>query len=306
MIDIVLVSTPIATPNGVPPAGIFSLRSSLEKNGFTVVCIDGNKFNSTIEIQIEIDKYEFKWLGISILTDRQIKQGLEIGAEYDNVIYGGPPVNWRWDDPDFIPKGHHYIKGEGEVAIVEFLKGNLKYPGIDGTDPIEIKDLNNLPPPDYSGHNYNTLILTGSRGCVRKCNFCNVYEIWKTFRYVDGEVLAKQMIEIVGSNKKKQIFFSDSLINGSDKHFKKMCNYLIENNHKIPWRAQFIIRKKPQDYFDMVAKAGAVSLHIGIESVSEKIRYDMNKRITDIDMYDNIDGLLKAGIPKLVLMFIVG
>ena len=78
-----------------------------------------------------------------------------------------------------------YIKGDGEESLVELLKGNLDYAGINGEQPTQIKNLDTLAFPDYSDYELSfytnkkglqALPITGSRGCVRNCTFCDVNE----------------------------------------------------------------------------------------------------------------------------------
>ena len=41
----------------------------------------------------------------------------------------------------------HYIRSEGEISLVELLKGNLDYPGIDSDHFQQVNDLDSLPFP---------------------------------------------------------------------------------------------------------------------------------------------------------------
>ena len=86
-------------------------------------------------IHLEISQYEFKWLGISVFSYLQKDDALKLAEEYDNVLFGGSGVDVNW------PK-KNYIVGEGEHALLEFLKGNLDYPGINGNQPKQME--NNL------------------------------------------------------------------------------------------------------------------------------------------------------------------
>ena len=187
-----------------------------------------------------------------------------------------------------------FIVGEGEYGLLEFLNGNLIYPGINGLPPVQIQNISELPIPDYSDNlesfDYSSLYITGSRGCVRKCTFCDVGLLWPKYRWVDGEVLGKQVIELSKKHKIKNVAFSDSLVNGSMSHFRKMVDVLSESDHDVRWGGQFIVRNQKDfapEYFKKLKQAGCKQLTIGIESGSESVRWHMKKKFSnnDIDYY---------------------
>ena len=63
--------------------------------------------NDFYKIILEVDRYEFDWLGISVFSYEQKEFALKIGKEFDNVIYGGSGVHMDWFKKNFIV-------GEGE------------------------------------------------------------------------------------------------------------------------------------------------------------------------------------------------
>ena len=88
---------------------------------------------------------------------------------------------------------------EGEVAIVNLLKHG-KGAGVDNTDWIQQLDLERSPLPDYSDYDLDAyegdqIMITGSRGCVRRCTFCDIHKHWKKFVYRKGQDIANEMIE---------------------------------------------------------------------------------------------------------------
>lgn len=310
-IDILLVSIGIDEYDpDLPPAGIFTLKPWLVQNGYSTHCIDGNPigkdFNRLKEV---VDTYTFKWLGISVFSNAEVQLAANLSREYPDVIIGGTGVtSVLYEQFRMLPHPGNLviIRGEGEHAILEVLKGNLDYPGVNGRPPEQVDNLNQFPAPDYTGYPYKTGVLTGSRGCVRNCTFCNVNAIWKKYRYVDGEILAQRMVKTMEHPTIDSIYFSDSLINGSDVEFLKMCNYLIDNGHDIPWLGQFIVKKRNEDYFWTIAAAKAHTLIIGVESFSESVRWDMDKKFTNDTLHYNISNLLDFGIPSITIQVIVG
>lgn len=214
----------------------------------------------------------------------------------------------------------YFIDGEGEIALVELLKGNFEYPGINSTTYNQIDDLDNIPFPDYSDYytdygQIHKITLTGSRGCVRRCSFCDIGAFWKKYRYRSGKNIAEELIRNKKLYGSRTHFFSDSLINGSMKAFRELCEVMAEYHEKNPdpedvirWGGQFIIRSErqsPAEDYELMKKAGMRWASIGIESASENVRNHMDKQFSNEDMYFSIDHLIKNKI-NCTLMFIVG
>tara|TARA_S200002703_G_C3765788_1_gene235731 strand:+ start:97 stop:1206 length:1110 start_codon:yes stop_codon:yes gene_type:complete len=195
-----------------------------------------------------------------------------------------------------------YIKGDGDISLVELLKDNLEYAGINGNPYTGINNLNEIPMPDWSDvidlpyryHDKKILPITGSRGCVRHCSFCDIHEFWAKFRFRSGENIANEMIQNYKDHNIKDFYFMDSLINGSMKAYRELCKTLVEYYEKnnLPerffrWGGQFIIRSKKQmtpEDFDMAARSGCDNLCWGVESGSESVRNHMQKGFSNDDL----------------------
>lgn len=304
MYDIVITSLPGMDKDKPAPGPAF-LKGFLEPLGYKVKVIDGNQLDDLERIHLEISQYDFKWLGISVFSYLQKDDALKLAEEYDNVLFGGSGVDINW------PR-KNYIVGEGEYALLEFLKGNLDYPGINGNQPKQIENIEDLPPPDYSDvmhkHNYDTAIISGSRGCVRKCTFCDVMTIWPKYKWKTGKKIADDMHEVANKTGLKKIGFSDSLVNGSMKHFRDMCSELAKREKKIQWNGQFIVRGAKtfsSEDFDNLANSGCNGLTMGIESGSEAVRDHMRKKFSNEDIEYFVTNLGDRNI-KMKFLLIVG
>ena len=196
----------------------------------------------------------------------------------------------------------YYVRGEGEYALVDILKEN-KGAGINNDSYVQIEDLNSLAYPNYDDvikYKYHYAIdniqlpITTSRGCVRRCSFCDIHAFWKKYTYRSGENIALEMITHYEKYGVRDFFFTDSLINGNLKSFRQLCNWLVDyyKKNNLPdkffsWGGQWIVRTEkhlsPEDY-KTAAKSGMNGLAMGIESLSEQIRVDMNKGFKNIDL----------------------
>lgn len=280
--DLVITSLPGMDKNKPAPGPAF-IKGYLQKYGYKVKVIEGNLYDSLYDIQKEINKYQFKWLGISVFSFLQKEDALKLADPYENVLFGGSGVDKNW------PR-KHFIRGE-EHALKAFMEGNLNFPGIDGKEPTQISDIEDLPAPDYSDslgkHKWKTFVISGSRGCVRKCTFCDVMSIWPKYKWKSGKKIADDMHEIANQTGVSNISFSDSLVNGSMKHFRELCHELAIRENKIKWNGQFIVRDKKtfsSKDFDNLKNSGCSGLAIGLESGSEKVREHMRKKFSNDDI----------------------
>jgi radical SAM superfamily enzyme YgiQ (UPF0313 family) len=256
-----------------------------------------------------------KWIGMTIFSQRSkwvtISMCKLIRERMPDVkiVVGGPFAEHT--GPNVYKKGlaDAYVIGEGEEAIVNILNGELDNPGINGNPPQQINNLDTIPIPDYSDFQmdkYPTtwsdprikdeskmgtdfVYITGSRGCVRKCAFCDIQSVWPKFRFRSGKSIADEMCEQNQKYKSKRFLFTDSLLNGSVKQLKDICTTLIDYQQQglmkpVRWQGQFIARPQHQmneEVYELMGKAGLRFVSIGVESGSEKVRDDMKKMFDD-------------------------
>ena len=216
-----------------------------------------------------------------------------------------------------------WIRGEGELSVQAYLKGDMDHPGINGKPPKQIDNIDDLEFPDYSDYELFTytnkkglvaLPITGSRGCVRACTFCDIASMWPKYKYRSGYSIAKEIKTQVAKYNANAFRFTDSLINGSMKAFRDMTHELSEFRMSMPqekkfiWDSHFIVRGKrqmpPEDFVKM-AESGAGTLLIGVESGSPSVRAHMKKGYTDEELHYSLGEIFKNNI-KVRFLMIVG
>ena len=193
-----------------------------------------------------LEQFQPKYLAVSVFTylcqkfSELFAQKIKDKNPKIKIIFGGMGLqsqgiksDFEW--PEKLKSANtidHYIASEGEVALVRLLKHG-KGPGIDNPDWEQQKELDSLVYPDYSDYDFNeygtkTLMITGSRGCVRKCSFCDIHVHWKQFVFRSGRSIADEMIS---QSQKYGIFrfqFTDSLINGSMKAYREFVEIMSD------------------------------------------------------------------------------
>ena len=214
----------------------------------------------------------------------------------------------------------HYVIGDGEDAFISILKGNFDHPGIDGRPPVQLENLDSYPIPDYSfnepaSYKYTQqpgVYVTASRGCVRKCAFCDVPNRWPKFKYRSGKNVALEIFSHWKNHGVKIFQLTDSVVNGNLKEFlamnQQLAQYQKENPEmKIKLLGQFNIRDQNQmteEQYRAMAEAGWRVLIPGVESYSERVRYAMGKDFTNLDLDWHLYQCAKWGIQNVCLMFV--
>jgi hypothetical protein len=212
----------------------------------------------------------------------------------------------------------HYIYGDGDLSLVECLKGNTDYSGIDSTNWVEIKDLDSVPYPNYDDYNFalyesSFIGILGSRGCVRQCTFCDVHEHWSKFRWRNGDLIFQEMLYQNQKYGTRFFKFQDSLINGNVIEYKKLITRLAQHNRENPdnsfrWASYFIFR--PADLMDeeqwkLTAESGAYVLSVGVESLVDRVRYHIKKKFNNQDI-DFALSMAKKYQVKIFFITLVG
>jgi len=256
------------------------------------------------------------------------------------ILVGGPGISYEQETNKtagklLAEKGliDYYLLGEGDWALDNFLKGKIDQGVNHKDDSIEtwvpqLDDLTNLILPTYKKFDlspygyyktvdqYSKLPLTlpvmGSRGCVRRCSFCDVGHLWKKYRIRPAADVVDEMIKHYKEIGCLNYWFNDNLINGSLKQFSEICQLLIDLKKSDPvlenlkYSGLFIIRPKqhhPESFFKLLKDSGCYHFEIGIESGSEAVRYHMGKKFDNIDIDYHFEMCNKYGIRNFVLMF---
>lgn len=209
----------------------------------------------------------------------------------------------------------YYINDDAEVAWPTFLAEFFRLPL-----PTEVNKnyLNISYDPDYSDydiaryekHRTTTGLLwvpvTGSKGCIRNCTFCEIPATWKFVQRSASHIVAEVAAAVkIADN--IHIHFTDSLLNGSLSTFNEILDGLIELQHTstntFQWGGQFIARPNKVDDWAKMEASGCRMLEIGFETGSDALRYDMDKKFTNSDLIYALSMMEQHKIQCVLLMF---
>jgi radical SAM superfamily enzyme YgiQ (UPF0313 family) len=265
---------------------------------------------------------------ISTITSTAIR-AYRIGKRLKAI---GIPVIMGGAHPTFLPDealeyADFVIRGEGEHSLVELLehmeKGAPALTGIKGLsyrdrggrnvhNPCRefIKDLDNLPEPDFSlVHNWspsNIYPVTTSRGCPYDCTFCSVIRMFgRRYRFKSVETTLKEL-KYVASVSKAIKFIVDDNFAADKNRTKEILRGMIAEGIKTRWTAQVRtdVARDPE-LLRLMADSGCHTLYIGFESINPETLKAYNKKQDLEDIISCIRKVRDHGI-HIHGMFVLG
>jgi anaerobic magnesium-protoporphyrin IX monomethyl ester cyclase len=210
-----------------------------------------------------------------------------------------------------------WVLGEGEIGFKDILLNQLPSQSVNTLDFNSLDTFDDVPIPNFTKFNLENYIqadgkkiisVEGSRGCVKKCTFCNIGSTWGTYKYKDGEKLANEILSLKLKYNPDHFWFNDSLINGSLKAFRGFIKHLSAyQTNRFTWSSQAIIREhspRDEEDFKLLKASGCTTLAVGVESFSERVRFHMGKKFTNDDLDHFLNLAQKYNISIYLLMII--
>lgn len=235
------------------------------------------------------------------------------------------------------------VVGDGEIPAFEISKRLLKefkdfknipqvtYVDSDGrvshVQQNDFIDINSMPGPDYSfidpdKYLYRDLseycagafkarvwVLNTGRGCPFKCTFCINQHRSQKWRFKNPEQLVNEIQDVIDKFNPDFIYFQDDLFFSN----KERIYAFIEEYDKRGWRFKFFTLTFASYFtgtyinYEILKwlEGKAVWLGMGVESGSEKIRYQLNKHIKNDKVIEIVNALKDIDI-KFGLAFMTG
>lgn len=154
--------------------------------------------------------------------------------------------------------------------------------------------------------------MLGSHGCVRQCSFCDVIAHYPRYSFVEADILIKEIVDACQQTGVSQVQFMDSLVNGSMKNFQSLLKNLVQakQNGWLPkdfsWSGTYICRPRSaalDQIHELLAPSGVDNLIIGVETGSDRVRFEMEKKFTNQDLMYELQAFQQRGISANLLFF---
>lgn len=324
------------------PFGIAYIASYLRKLGYDVEILDifANLLREE-EVIEELKKRTFDMVGISALVTqyRYVRSLVGTIKEMKNVpiiLGSGLATSCHRLVLEKVPAIDICVRGEGEITLKEIIedKDNLhdvsgiSFRDKDGKvvvnpDRLPHENIDEFPWPAYElfdvplylgSRIYETGILdirekyldkkifpaVTSRGCPYNCRFCG--KIIPTGRLRSVDDVIKEIKYIKDTYDIDGVHFIDELFVVSKERAIELSRALKPLN--LFWDCQARCNTIDYETLKIMKDAGCVAIGLGIESGSQKILDNMNKKITVRQIEDAMMAAKKVGCPvKVQLIF---
>ncbi len=185
------------------------------------------------------------------------------------------------------------VRGEGEItfpALIRRIEAQQSYDDLLGLtlrvgntiqrnkDAERIEDLDALPMPaaHYTFHH-----LALSRGCPGKCTFCGSPQFWGSkVRFHSADYFVGQL-EILYKKGHRFFHFSDDTFTLRKKLVLEICALIVERKLDISWAAISRVDCIDHEVLRAMRMAGCIQISFGVESGSESIRDELNKKFSE-------------------------
>lgn len=185
------------------------------------------------------------------------------------------------------------VRGEGEItfpALIRHIESQNSFDALPGLtlrigntiqrnkDAEPIEDLDALPMPAafYTFHH-----LAISRGCPGKCTFCGSPKFWgPRVRFHSAGYFVGQL-EILYKKGHRFFHFSDDTFTLRKKLVLEICTLIVDKKLDITWAAISRVDCIDQEMLRAMRMAGCIQISFGVESGSESIRGELNKKFSE-------------------------
>jgi anaerobic magnesium-protoporphyrin IX monomethyl ester cyclase len=130
---------------------------------------------------------------------------------------------------------------------------------------------------------YDDYILISSRGCAWDCTFCASTSIWGRKHYSHSPKYILDTLEMmVNNNSQKNIAIKDETFTCNKKQVVEICEGIIKRKLNFIWSCDTRADTLDEEILFLMRKAGCQRISLGIESGSERILENINKK-TDFE-----------------------
>jgi radical SAM superfamily enzyme YgiQ (UPF0313 family) len=232
---------------------------------------------------------------------------------FDILFIGDSELNLK----KFLEKFIEFKKKSDDVN--EFVQNVISLDGIfipsirNSVKRNILKDLNLSPTPNYqlispsSKKNKifeNVYFIEVNRGCPYQCKFCISSFHNSPFRIRSFENIKTAINDGVKYTQFETIGLIGPCVSAHP-NFKEICELIINSGKKLKVPS-IRIEHLNEGILHVISKGGIKTITIAPESGSERLRFNLGKKITDKVIFSIIEKIKKSSIKNIKLYFLIG
>ncbi|MCP3876381.1 MAG: radical SAM protein [Desulfobacteraceae bacterium] len=136
-----------------------------------------------------------------------------------------------------------------------------------------------------------TVPVTTSRGCSYRCKFCTCWKLCPQVHYKSLTALKNELRQIQEKNFVKHVRFTDDNFTANKNRLKKVLQMILDEGFTFTWSTYARAGSLTPEMVPMMAEAGCEFVNMGIESGSQTILDNMDKRLEREQIIDAIKRL---------------
>ena len=133
-----------------------------------------------------------------------------------------------------------------------------------------------------------TLPVTTSRGCSFRCKFCTCWKLCPQVHYKSIDALKDELLQIQEKGFVKHVRFTDDNFGANKNRLKKILQMILDQGFTFTWSTYARAGALIPEVVPMMREAGCEFVNMGIESGSQIILDNMDKRLNREQTIDAI------------------
>lgn len=286
------------------PYGLLTLAAEATTHGHQVrvLNLSALPYDQVLDVVQHLDADVF---GMSCWTANRRGVGMvaELVRQHHpraHIVIGGPHATpFAREMLEHHPAIDTVARGESEATFIELLdrlaRGESTQ-GIAGTayrqgDGVELgpsrKSLSSLdqltPPQAYFG----THIVMTSRGCPWACTFCGAETTWgRGFRAHSTPYVISAIEQALARLPVRMIQIKDDTFTANRKRVLELCREIQQRDLRFLWSCDTRVDVLDEELLLEMRRAGCQRLSLGVESGSDRILSNIDKKITAAEIRD--------------------
>lgn len=182
----------------------------------------------------------------------------------------------------------------------------------------QIKDLDELPFPDWSIYDYKTFsqspilkrkptaFIQGSRSCPYLCNYCPYIAIKKSYRIRRADKVVEELKHLRTTYGVKAVMFRDPVFSVNRKWVVDLCMRIKESGLNLELGCETRADRLDEELVDLMYEAGFRVIKVGIESTNLEALKTHKRNPPSVVQQERIVNYCESKGIRIVAFFILG